>query len=427
MTLDETDQQERLAVEAARVRQSGNLGRSETLIRLFDFLLAQSLAGRAPKEIEVAQEVFDKSTNFDTMLDASVRVYIHRLRRKLSEHYSDAASNPDRISIPLGEYRMVLASTQAAEEAQEQPTVNHAGAMLRMGRLWLYAVALALINAVGWIYYAGRPSVDARPVTSNFWKPIAESKQPTLVVLGDYYIFGEATDSINISRLIRDFSINSREELDAYLMLNPDKIGRYADLNLHYLPVSSGRALRSLLPVVNAASELSGIRPQVENMSDLKPEILKNLNIVYIGFLSGLGPLQAPVFKASGFEIGNSFDELVDKGNGRRFQSDSGGEPGSKTPQRNYGYLASLPGPAGNRILIIAGTRDPAVAQMAEVAANQKQLDLIDAKSDGGAFEALFEVRTLSNLNMGSSLLLVRPIRADSIWQPDQPGLSSGN
>jgi hypothetical protein len=427
MTARDADYKNRLAAEAARVRESGDLGRSEPLIRLFDFLLDRSLDGRAPKEIEVAQEVFGKTTDFDMMLDASVRVYVHRLRRKLAEHYTSNPSVFDQISIPLGEYRMVVASSQIAEDGVMQSPEMREGLAGSVRSIWVFVIAFALINTLAWIFYTTRPSIDSRPLQNNLWRPIVESKQPTLIILGDYYIFGEASEGINISRLVRDFSINSREQLDEYLMLNPEKIGQYVDVNLHYLPVSSGRALRSLLPVVNAASEPSGIRPQVENMSDLKPEILKNLNIVYVGFLSGLGSLQDPLFKASGFTVGSSFDELVDKSSGRRFNSDSGGESDGKTPQRNYGYLASLPGPAGNRILIIAGTRDPAVAQMAEVAADQKQLDIIDAKSGGGAFEALFEVRTLGNLSLGSTLVLVRPIRADNIWQPDQLDPAIGN
>jgi hypothetical protein len=417
MAARETDYKERLATEAARVRESGDLGRSEPLIRLFDFLLERSLAGRAPKEIEVAQEVFGKSTDFDMMLDASVRVYIHRLRRKLGEHYARLSSDTDQISIPMGEYRMVLASSQSADENIEKPVKLTSGSAGLSRSIWTFILAFAVINALAWAFFAAYPSIDARLTQNNLWRPITESKQPTLVVLGDYYLIGESNDGIGVSRLVRDFSINSREQLDEYLMLNPDKIGRYVDLNLHYLPVSSGRALRSLLPVVNAASATSGIRPQVENMSDLKPEIMKNLNIVYIGFFSGLGPLQAPLFKASGFTIGGSFDELVDKASGRHFISDSGGETGDETPQINYGYLASLPGPAGNRILIIAGTRDAAVAQMAEVASDEKQLDSLDGKS-GGAFEALFEVRTLGKLNLSSSLVLARPIRAGNIWTP---------
>jgi hypothetical protein len=427
MTVDDNDYREKLAVEAARVRDSGDLGRSEPLIRLFDFLLQRSLAGRVPKEIEIAQEVFDKSTDFDMMLDASVRVYIHRLRRKLSEHYTRAPIEADRISIPLGEYRLVLATAAAAVVVEDEgehvpdPPVDVAPpAPRRIGRIWLIVIAFALINALGWAYYIGRLPTEVRPMLTKLWRPIVQNKRPTAIALGDYYIFGESDNNVTVPRLVRDFTINSRGDLDSYLMLNPDKVGRYVDLDLNYLPTGLGPALGSLIPVVNAAAHPSGIRARIANMSDLEPDIFKNVNIVYVGFLSGLGPLQAPLFRASGFKVGNDFDELIDKASGRRFKSDWGSVVDGKVPQRDYGYIASLPGPAGNRIIIIAGTRDPAVVQMAEVAADEQQLDMIDAKNGDGAFEALFEVRTLGNLNLGSSLVLVRPIRADRIWQPDR-------
>ena len=427
MTATDTDYRERLAAEAKRVRDSGDLGRSEPLIRLFDFLVERSLDGRIPREIEIAQDVFDKTNDFDGMLDASVRVYIHRLRRKLAEHYARAPGDPDWISIPLGEYRVVLASPEVVDEVAAPPEpVVVAPATRRINRVWLAVLAIALLNAIAWIVYVDRSSSDDAAVRSNLWRPIADNKRPTLVVLGDYYIFGDAADGIVVSRLTRDFAINSREDLDRYLMLNPEKVGSYVDVNLHYLPVSIGRGLRSLLPVVNAVAGGSGEHPGVETMSDTKPEIFKAANVVYLGFLSGLGALQDPLFRSSGFKVGDNFDELIDKASGRRFKSDWGVVADGKVPQRDYGYIASMLGPTGNRILIIAGTRDPAVAQMAEIAVDRQQLDAIDAKSGGGAFEALFEVRTLGNLNLGSSLVLARPIRAESIWQPERQA-SAGN
>lgn len=415
MTTKDTENRERLAAEAARVRAGGGLGRSEPLIRLFDFLLERSLAGRVPKEIEIAQEVFGKTSGFDVMLDASVRVYIHRLRRKLSDQYAGAADDADRISIPLGEYRLVLSASQVVDPLPTSASMAQAKSGARSRRLWLALAALALGNALAWAYTIERQ--HAGPVLSALWRPILDNRRPTLLVMGDYYIFGDAPDGIVVSKLVRDFSINSREEFENYLLANPDKVGRYVDVNLHYLPVGGGLALRSLLPVVNAAAQPSGIRPVVDTMSDVRPEIFKSANIVYIGFLSGLGSLQDPLFRASGFKIGDNFDELVDKSSGRRFKSDWGVVADGKVPQRDFGYIASLRGPTGNRILIIAGTRDPAVIQMAEVAADQQQLDAIAAKAGDGAFEALFEVRTLGNLNLGSSLVLSRPMRAESIWQ----------
>ncbi len=426
MTPKDAEFTERLAAEAARVRESGDLGRSEPLVKLFDFLLECSLAGRAPKGIEVAQEVFGKAADFDEMLDASVRVYIHRLRRKLGEHYARLPGHGDRISIPLGEYRLVLAAAGLVEDAPDPadgagppaaiPVASATGTKRRGMVIWPALLVLALINAAGWYYVARHQDAESGATRTAFWQPIVENRRPTLLVLGDYYIFGETNGGV-VSRLVREFDVNSRDDLERYVALHPDQAGRVIDVNLHYLPVGSGRALRSLLPTVNAAARDSGVRPGVEIMSEVKPEILKEANIVYVGFLSGLGALQDPLFRASGFKIGDSFDELVDKTSGRRFKSDWGVVADGKVPQRDYGYIASLRGPTGNRILIIAGTRDPAVVQMSEVAADQAQLDAIAAKVGDGAFEALFEVRTLGNLNLGSSLITVRPMRAESIWE----------
>src|ERR1043165_9959630 len=98
-----------LRVHAERIKGSGVLGRSPLMQRLFDFLLECSIAGKAPKEIEVVVDAFGKGAEFDVSQDAMVRVYIHKLRRKLEEFYLGAgASEPVRLSIPKGEYRFVV-------------------------------------------------------------------------------------------------------------------------------------------------------------------------------------------------------------------------------------------------------------------------------------------------------------------------------
>ncbi len=393
-------------------------------MRLFDFLLQQSLEGRAPKEIEVAHEVFSKDRNFDIVQDASVRVYIHRLRRKLDDIYAHAPAGADRITVPRGEYRMTI-SKEAPPREEAMPNGTTA-TILRTRRIeipWVIIAIFAAINAVGWFAYSAsrpvKPFTEA--VSSRFWTPIADSGRPTFIVEGDYYIFGEAPDGLQVSRLVRDFTINSREDLDTWLMSHPDDAERYSDVDLHYLPVSTGAALRSLLPIVNAAAVRNGLQPRITTMSDLPPTMLKNANIVYVGFLSGLGLLRDPLFEASGFKVGGSYDELIDKASGRHFRSDWSVVADGKTPRRDYGYLASLPGPNGNHILIIAGTRDAAVTQAAEVAADRMQLAKLGEKAGGDGFEALYEVRTLGNVSLGSSLVLARPIDAKGIWQPDQP------
>jgi len=428
--------QEMLADLAARLRASGKLGRSDLFIRLFDFLLEQSLAGRSPKEFEIAQEVFGKDAGFDVFQDSSVRVHIHRLRRKLDEVY--AGTRGARLTIPRGEYRLAVEPPEAPEPEAEQAPPEGAGdgagdstapaqpasaSWLSRPR-WQIGLAACAIFLLGLLAGSLAPGLQKGPATdpraeTAFWKPLAANRRITFIATGDYYIFGEAPNRVQVSRLVREFAINSREDLDEYLMMHPEDYQRYVDLDLHYLPVSAGYAMRDIVPLMSKLSP-SGAPPWMVTMSRLTPEAMKGSNIVYIGFLSGLGMLRDPLFEASGFSIGSSYDELIDKASGKRYLASWSEGSEGRRPWRDLAYLASIPGPSGNRILVIAGTRDAAVVQAAEIAADKAQLDQIAAKAgDGDAFEALYEVRTLGTLNLGSKLLVARPIKSDGLWRPD--------
>src|SRR5687768_14859090 len=97
-------EREQLSEAAERFRASGSLGKPGPLSRLFDFLLARTLAGEAPKEIEIALEVFGKSPTFDVSQDAVVRVYVHKLRRRLDDFFGkDTQAASGRLTIPKGE------------------------------------------------------------------------------------------------------------------------------------------------------------------------------------------------------------------------------------------------------------------------------------------------------------------------------------
>ncbi len=56
---------------AERLRTANAMGRSESLKKLFEFLVARSADPAAPKEMEVATAIFGAGANFDTSQDAS--------------------------------------------------------------------------------------------------------------------------------------------------------------------------------------------------------------------------------------------------------------------------------------------------------------------------------------------------------------------
>lgn len=136
-----------LKQRAEQLRASGALGRAGVLSRLFDYLLERSFANVAPKEIEIALNVFGKAPDFDSSSDAIVRVYVHKLRRRLDEYYA-RSSSLGRIVIPRGEYRLVLERAEPVR-ADDVASFLHqaiAAAVSPSWKRWI-ASAAALLGA----------------------------------------------------------------------------------------------------------------------------------------------------------------------------------------------------------------------------------------------------------------------------------------
>jgi hypothetical protein len=68
---------------------------------------------------------------------------------------------------------------------------------------------------------------------------------------------------------------------------------------------------------------------------------------------------------------------------------------------RDYGYLAAFRGPAGNRVVVVAGNRDIGVMQTAEIAADPRALAALKPQA-GRPVEALYEVDGVGRTNVGA-------------------------
>ncbi len=391
---------EALSEQIGRVRASDALGRSQGLTRLFEYLADPAQMAQTPREADVAQDVFGRA--LDLSGDASIRVYIHRLRRKLDAFYAaDGAGESHRLIIPPGDYRLDVAPMSQAE-APRTP---------RARWLWpVLAAVLAMILANAGIWWAvardaGPSHSLARLSHAPLWAGLGRDR-PILVVVGDYYIFGDTGGGDEPQRMIRAFEINSPADLDAYLMDNPQFQGRYLDLDTYYTPVGATLALRHILPLVRQAAGRPD-RISVITASHLSADMMKANDIVYVGYLSGLHLLQAPVFERSRFAVGATFDELVDRRSGQSYVSGAGAASGDR-PNRDYGYAAAFSGPAGNRIVVVAGARDIGVVQMAEIVTDPvaAQRLMLSTKGQG---EALYEVDGVGRTNVGAKAVAISP------------------
>lgn len=389
----------------AALRGDARLGRSALVRRLFDYLAESSLAGRSPKEAEVAIEVFGRQPDFDPARDAVARVYIHKLRQRL-EAMGAAAQG---LTIPRGEYRLVLRESEPETPPPETPPPAPA----RRRSLVVPALAALLLamlcSGLTWALIA-RP--DAAGVADTaLWSPILANGRPTIIALGDYYIFAEASALEGPGRLVREYTVNSPDDLERFIQDHPERAARYMDLDLRYLPLGSGAALMQVTRALHDAVDL-----RVIPVSSLTPAMMRDNNIVYVGYLSGLGILRDATFAGSRYAIGETWDDIIDTKTGRHFASGGGSPHPGNVLYPDFGYLATFAGPSGNRFVIIAGTRDAALMQMGQSAVNRGVLDNLGSAAKGGAAEALFGINGMGEVNVDSRLIRSGPLNQAIIW-----------
>jgi hypothetical protein len=291
--------------------------------------------------------------------------------------------------------------------------------MRRLGLIMAGAVAIAAFGA-GWAaqsWKLARTPVE-RVRHSGLWKPLLSADRSILLTVGDYYMFGEKDQgSDEVRRLVREFKVQSPQDLQRWIALDPSREGRYVDVSLSYLPVGAAEAMHAIVPIVTN-ERVDGRRLLTAPASELNVHLVSRNDIVYVGYISGLADLRWPVFGGSRFKVGQSYDELIDSKTGKHYVADSHLSL-RDLPGQDYAIVSSLQGPMGNRIIVIAGTRDAALMQAARFVtdpATVQSLDKLAAQS--GSYEALIGVDVLENVGLRARLIVASARPAPSWSAP---------
>ncbi|MEI7932750.1 MAG: helix-turn-helix domain-containing protein [Alphaproteobacteria bacterium] len=409
-----------LRAEIDRFRENGGLGPTTPLRRLFDFLAEWSLAQKPVAEIDIAIEVFRRSGSDPG--DASVRVYVHRLRKKLDDYYNGLGpETPTRLTIPRGEYRLAVVANESA--AAVAPT-----GLSRRHLMWGGAAGGSLLAAAGAgavIALKGPWNRDpyAAIKRSAVWAALVANPRPIYLVLGDYYIMGEANRPGELpTRMVREFDVNSRLDLQKHLDKHPEHVGRYVDLDLTYLPLSAALGLKNLLPFLHTLAPENAFN--ILAASEYQPDMLKSGHIVYVGDLGGLGALENTVFSGSRFTVAEdypvgtkTYDWILDRQTSRIYPSGAG-MPRENQVHNDFGYISSFAGLSGNRIVVLSGTRDVGVLHATDVATDPEALAVLNrAVKDAKSVEAVYAVEGIRRTVQMGALVIGVP-RADITPRP---------
>ncbi|SLJ94985.1 MULTISPECIES: hypothetical protein [Novosphingobium] len=426
-----------LAEEASRFRTAliGD-SRSTMLVNLFDYLLERVDDERAPKEIEIAIDVFGKSGAFDTSVNSMVRSYMHRLRQRLDK-FNEGKSGL-RLTIPKGEYRLILSEMPELEDEDELEPITLASRLKRISKRQVLAIFLCvngLLWAAAFLFASNllQPSPLAR---TALWKPLMANGRMPVIAVGDFYMIAESGDEGIMTSLRLDTAIQSEADLSKYLTLNPRLRGKLHARDIYRV---SGQVAKVAVAVLKQVSEMHPGSEAAEIMpvSRMSQDLIDSNSIIYIQYFSQLGVMRSPFLRLSGFAPTDDFDEIKDKASGKVYRikyaaeeeaSNGGNEASAHSYGIDYGYLASFPGRSGNHNILISGGSDEGLAQVTKIVSDKRQLDSLAKRTGGaGAFEALYQVRTVGGLVFDTKLLIARPLKTEAMQEMSQSRASRKN
>lgn len=384
---------------------SGVLGRNSKLGVLFDFLVKQ-WGQNPPTEQILAREVFSKDAPLSSD-DSTVRVYVHRLRQKLELFYLSEGKNlSGQLSIPKGTYALVFVKEGGEGDSPElKPLALLANVRYSHVIPWGISVILIVVLLILSVSTVREKEPEAYQPVNSLWRDFMNDSRPVVILLGDYYMVGEFSQTGSgeyLQRYVRDFRVNNPEDLEIWANRLPTQFFNIQDISMSYLPLSVGGALGKVLPEIVA----SGKPFKIQNVSEAKADVLRENNVIYIGLVSGMSFIEPLTFSEVTLLPGVDYDEIIDTRTDITYRTD---EPTGRRERAMYTDYAVISYQAsGNRkILAIAGLRDTGLIGAAEVVTSAQTNEFDTHRYAHGAAEYLFKIPGLNGAPINRAEMVV--------------------
>ncbi|MGJ8693333.1 MAG: helix-turn-helix domain-containing protein [Thalassotalea sp.] len=409
--------EEYLLSQLLKIKEASSIGRSSNLIKLLAYLVSKEINNidssnvLYPKELEIAMNVFGKTAEFNSSEDASVRVHISRLRKKLAEYYLNEGKNETHyIEIPVGEYRLEVIKNESGIEPHLasltephlkpniQPhtaeTINNIAPKNAINSLLnhypIIAIGFCLLTLALHFFMLSdgklkRP-LSAQVTNSPIWDEYIKPNHKNIIVLGD-----------NVEDFVND---NSTQGIK-----NDSNNGISKSLTLALKNILSLSDNFRFTPVIFA--------------SELTINDIKQANIIYIGHFNNMGIL-SNYFKASKFDYAADKQYLAVKNSNILYPAPEN----IQNKYNDYGLFAKVDGPRKNKIYIIAGYTDSSLLWLSWFLTS-------DNKSSNNEFEhsinsypinnsdnveLLFKISSINGEDIGHKLISSSPIKSKIIW-----------
>ena len=336
------------------------LEKSRYYKELLLYFLECSLEGIIPTEMDIAKNVFQKDDSFNPTIDTLVRVYVHKLRKKLEQYYQVSGKHDRiRVEISKGHYEI-----QFLEHDKFKETL---WAKIKL-KDWIYLSIIFTFCIAFYLVYSlsifENNIWEIKNLISKdnpIWSTFFNNGFPTTLLIGDHFSYFEYDKKLNRERLLTDWTITTKEQFDEFSKENPDRIVRQQDHGS--LPDNSIYNLHDLENVFYSFNQ----RPEIELSSlfmanEYNFTSIVGRNIIYIGGFKNLRYLNN-IF--NGLPVKYKYTELW-KGvlTVKDPKTDSTlvfkcGEIVQNKYFLDYGLIAKIPGDKNENYMIITGFAYP--------------------------------------------------------------------
>ncbi len=336
----------------ATVLSSEEFSHSQKNKGLLKYLVEASLKDKEINETIIADEFFGKGPDFYPLEDASIRVYISQIRKRLANYYlTEGKDDKIQIDIPKGQYAARFCTINK----------NHIDTNTNSLKKLIFPIITIILSFVViflWIKYEQLMNkVEVVSQDNPIWAEYFEDNRPTLVILGDYFFMYLDRQGANPRFNVRDPRINSLEDFKEYNKQGPNGIENLKPLRHTYLRPSAVWGFMELQPILKS-SKSSFL---VKQASEIDWEDISSHNVIFIGTFKQMY-LMKTLLKNINVEfsiypnllhINNEHGEEV-----QRFSSTLNDET------RQYddvSLIAKINGPNNNTIMLVTGFQEGGV------------------------------------------------------------------
>ncbi len=345
-----TDQEKLDILE--KVLSSEEFSHSKKTQGLLKFLVDASIENKDLNEIIIATEFFSKDSNFDPLEDASIRVYISQLRKRLVNYYLREGENDKiLIEIPKGNYFVQFRKKNTNFFSLAKKNISK-----------VIFPSLTLLLSIIIIYFVIQnqhlnEKFQVMPTDNPIWAEYLEDSRPILVVLGDYFFMyndrGDELPRLNV----RDPLINSLEEFHEYNEKNPSATGNFEPLEHTYLRPSAVWGFMDMQPILRSAKSSF----LVKQASEIVWGDVSSHNVIFIGTFKQMYLLKTFLEKMNAeFSLHPNILYLDNKNGEEKQVFKSSLDPETRQ-YSDVCLLAKFSGPNNNTIMLITGFHEGGV------------------------------------------------------------------